>query len=189
MADCDRLRNCPLSRGAQRCPGPDTDVGQPGGQPSAGQQSRRWPARRRLLLLDGVATALYSTTYWRTLRSALQAAFTGDGTILVELADALYERNANGHYSNLADANTAVDCLDRPWPRSLASWSAAAAVAAKAAPLFGAPIMWGSLPCAYWPISASPPASIRARGAPPILVVGNTRDPATPYRLGSGART
>ena len=42
--------------------------------------------------------------------------------------------------------------------------------------------MWGSLPCAYWPVRGAPAPAMRAVGAPPILVVGTTRDPATPYR-------
>jgi hypothetical protein len=108
--------------------------------------------------------------------------------VLVELANALWERNASGQYTNLADANMAVDCLDRPWPSGgrgpagLSRWRAAAAAAARAAPAFGAPIMWGSLPCAYWPVRSYPLPSLRAAGAPPILVIGNKRDPATPYR-------
>jgi pimeloyl-ACP methyl ester carboxylesterase len=134
------------------------------------------------MLLNGIATALYSQGYWPTLREALTAAFRGDGTVLVELANALYERNSSGQYSNLADANTAVDCLDRPWPAGLATWRSAAAAAARAAPLFGAPIMWGSLPCAFWPVRPALQVPIRAAGAPPILVVGNKNDPATPYR-------
>jgi hypothetical protein len=134
------------------------------------------------LLLNGVVTALYSKGYWPTLRSALQAAFTGDGTLLVDLGDLLYERSPGGSYSNLADANMAVDCLDRPWSRALGAWSSAAAAAAKAAPQFGEAIMWGSLPCAYWPVTSPSLPAIRAVGAPPILVVGNERDPATPYR-------
>jgi hypothetical protein len=51
--------------------------------------------------------------------------------------------------------------------------------------LFGAPLLWGSLACAYWPVPASAlpsSSSIRAAGAAPILVVGDLRDPATPYR-------
>ena len=134
------------------------------------------------MLLSGIATALYSQAYWPTLRQALAAAFRGDGTVLVELANALYERNSSGQYSNLADAETAVDCLDRPWPTGLATWRSAAADAARAAPLFGAPIMWGSLPCAFWPVRPGAPVPVRAAGAPPILVVGNKNDPATPYR-------
>jgi hypothetical protein len=72
--------------------------------------------------------------------------------------------------------------VDRPWPRSLAAWQAQAAAAGRAAPLFGPPILWGNLPCAYWPVTSAPLPAIRAAGAPPILVVGTTRDPATPYR-------
>jgi pimeloyl-ACP methyl ester carboxylesterase len=134
------------------------------------------------LLLNGVASALYSKSYWPVLQTALRDAFGGDGTVLIELADALTERNRNGTYSNLADANTAINCLDRPWPRSVASWSTAAAAASKAAPQFGASIVWGSLACAYWPVASYPLPVIRAAGAPPVLVVGTTRDPATPYR-------
>ena len=47
--------------------------------------------------------------------------------------------------------------------------------------MFGTPLMWGSLPCAYWPVPAAKPARLRGKGAPPILVVGTTRDPATPF--------
>ena len=134
------------------------------------------------LLLNGIASSLYSKTYWPTLRSALRAAFAGDGTLLIQLGDLLFERSSSGTYTNLADANMAVNCLDRPTPRGLAAWSSAASAAAKAAPQFGAAIMWGTLPCAYWPVSSPALPAIKAAGAPPILVVGNKRDPATPYR-------
>ena len=133
------------------------------------------------MLLTGIEAALYERPLWPLLKSALSGAVDGDGTILLELANSLFERNPNGTYSNLADAELAVDCVDRPWPRSLGPWRAAAAAAAKTAPLFGAPDVWGSLPCAYWPVA---PASlkIRAAGARPILVVGDLHDPATPYQ-------
>jgi pimeloyl-ACP methyl ester carboxylesterase len=134
------------------------------------------------MLLTGVADALYSRSFWPLLRTALASAFAGDGTGLLELANQLYERNANGTYSNLADAVTAIDCLDRPWPRSLGTWQSAASAAARAAPLFGEALVWGSLTCAYWPVPSYPLPQIRAVGAPPILVVGTLRDPATPYR-------
>jgi pimeloyl-ACP methyl ester carboxylesterase len=134
------------------------------------------------MLWNGVASALYSKSFWTDLKTGLTGAFAGDGTVLVELANLLLERNPNGTYANLADADTSISCLDRPWPRSLAVWQAAASAASRAAPLFGAPIVWGSLPCAYWPVSSYPLPRIRASGAPPILVVGTLRDPATPYR-------
>ncbi len=134
------------------------------------------------MLLSGVAAALYSKSAWPDLKAGLARAFAGDGTVLVQLANLLYERNPDGTYANLADADISISCLDRPWPRSLASWQAAASAAARAAPLFGAPNVWGSLPCAYWPVPSYPLPRIKAAGARPILVVGTLRDPATPYR-------
>ena len=134
------------------------------------------------MLLTGVASALYSKAAWTDLKTGLAQAFTGDGTVLVQLANLLLERNPDGTYANLADADTSISCLDRPWPRSLAPWRAAASAAARAAPLFGASIVWGSLPCAYWPVPSYPLPRIRAAGARPIMVVGTLRDPATPYR-------
>ena len=134
------------------------------------------------MLLYGVADALYSRSSWPILKAALASAFAGDGTGLVELANQLYGRNPNGTYSTLANAVTAIDCLDRPWPRSLALWRSAASAAGKAAPMFGAALVWGSLACAYWPVPSYPQPQIKAAGAPPILVVGTLRDPATPYR-------
>jgi hypothetical protein len=42
--------------------------------------------------------------------------------------------------------------------------------------------MWSSLPCAYWPVKPTlTNRPLTAKGAAPILVVGTTRDPATPY--------
>jgi pimeloyl-ACP methyl ester carboxylesterase len=183
-ADCMTRAGCPIGRGGDVTAGIarlQALITNATSHPLRGDLGNGQPANGALLL-NGVVAALYSKAYWPTLRSALQAAFAGDGTLLVELGDLLYERNSNGTYTNLADANMAVDCLDRPWPRGLAAWRSAAAAAAKAAPQFGEAIMWGSLPCAYWPVSSPAPPAIRAAGAPPILVVGNKRDPATPYR-------
>jgi pimeloyl-ACP methyl ester carboxylesterase len=183
LSNCLHLSSCPLGHGgtvaaatarlrallngAARKPLLSQINGQPGVAP---------------LLLNGIAASLYSKSYWPYLRAGLKAALAGNGSILVELGDLLVERNQNGQYSNLTEAETAVDCLDRPWPRSLTAWRSAAATAAKAAPMFGAALMWGSLPCAYWPVPAAPPVRLRGAGAPPILVVGTTRDPATPFR-------
>jgi len=184
VSDCLRRASCPLGppggsvtaaiarlqallNGAARKPLTSQINGQPGAAP---------------LLLNGVAAALYSRSYWPYLREGLTAALAGNGSVLVELGDLLLERGQNGQYSNLTAAETAVDCLDRPWPRSLPVWRSAAAGAARAAPMFGAALMWGSLPCAYWPVRPTALMRVRETGAPPILVVGTTRDPATPFR-------
>jgi pimeloyl-ACP methyl ester carboxylesterase len=150
-------------------------------QPLANELADGQPANGAMLL-TGISSALYLRQEWPILKTALSEAFAGDGTVLVELANVLMERNPNGTYSNLSDVELSVNCVDRPWPRSLGAWRAAASAASKAAPLFGAPIVWGSLPCAYWPVAPVPIAMRgRASGAPPILVVGDLHDPATPY--------
>jgi pimeloyl-ACP methyl ester carboxylesterase len=181
-ASCARQAGCPLGRGPvsagiSRLQGLlNRTVSRPLASSIKGQ-----PANAPMIL-NGVAAALYSKSYWPYLRSGLTAAFNGDGTLMVELGDLLLERSPNGQYSNLTAVSTAVNCVDRPWPRSLAAWKPAATAAERAAPQFGAPIVWGSLPCAYWPVKAGPVPALRAAGAPPILVVGTTRDPATPFR-------
>ena len=183
-ANCMRLASCPLGRGSDVSAGIARLQGllnHANRTPLANDLGDGRPADGALLL-EGVAAALYTKAYWPVLRTALQHAFGGDGTVLIELADTLLERNSNGSYTNLADANMAVNCLDRPWPHALSMWRSVAAQAAKAAPQFGGAIVWGSLPCAYWPVKSYPLPKITAVGAPPILVVGTKRDPATPYR-------
>jgi pimeloyl-ACP methyl ester carboxylesterase len=183
-ANCMSLAGCPLGRGRDVGAGIAKLQGlinRTASAPLSDSLGTGQPANSPMLM-QGVVAALYSKSYWPTLRTALQEAFSGDGTTLVELADELMERQPDGTYSNLADANMAINCIDRPWPRSLPSWRSTAATAAKDAPQFGASIVWGSLPCAYWPVPSNPLPKITAAGAPPILVVGTTRDPATPYR-------
>jgi hypothetical protein len=50
------------------------------------------------------------------------------------------------------------------------------------APVFGPFLAWGQAACAVWPVAATrTPAPAAAVGSPPILVIGTTGDPATPY--------
>ncbi len=183
VADCLRRSACPFPHG-QTVTAATARVQAMLNQAAAKPLTSQIPGQPgdSSLLLNGVAAALYSKSFWPYLRLGLTAAFQGNGSVLVALGDALAERDKNGHYSNLIPAELAVDCTDRPWPRNLPAWRAAAASAARAAPMFGAAIMWGSLPCAYWPVRPAPPVRLRGAGAPPILVVGTTRDPATPFR-------
>ncbi|SDH98325.1 alpha/beta hydrolase fold [Sinosporangium album] len=130
----------------------------------------------------GILTPLYDRRSWPTLRQALSDALRGDGTTLLRMADVLVDRRRDGTYSNQTESNMAVNCVDSPYPTSLSAFTKAAGEAAKAAPHFGPQVMWGSLPCAFWPVPADKRiAHLSAKGAPPILVIGTYRDPATPY--------
>jgi pimeloyl-ACP methyl ester carboxylesterase len=132
--------------------------------------------------LLGVATPLYDRQSWPALRQALGQAFKGDGTTLLRIADLLVDRRPDGTYSNQTEANTAINCVDHSYPTAVSSYAKAADKAATEAPHFGAYIMWGSLPCAFWPVKTTTPNKpLHAAGAPPIVVVGTERDPATPY--------
>ncbi|MBT2367969.1 alpha/beta fold hydrolase [Streptomyces sp. ISL-10] len=136
------------------------------------------------LATTGVIAAMYDEGAWPQLRGALAAAQEGEGASLLAMADMYYERETDGSYSNLMYANAAVNCLDLPAP-----FDAPEAVESavpdfeKASPVFGEGFAWASLNCGYWPEKATgKPHRIEAKGAAPIVVVGTTRDPATPYK-------
>ncbi|WP_020141295.1 alpha/beta hydrolase [Streptomyces sp. 351MFTsu5.1] len=137
------------------------------------------------LATTGVIAAMYDESSWAQLREALTSAMKDkDGAGLLMLSDSYYERDAGGRYSNLMSANAAVNCLDLP-PAYGSPEEVEGALPSfeKASPVFGEGLAWASLSCAYWPVRATgEPHRIEARGAAPIVVVGTTRDPATPYR-------
>jgi pimeloyl-ACP methyl ester carboxylesterase len=132
----------------------------------------------------GIAAALYNKGFWPTLRQALgRAVKNGEGDLLLTLADQMLQRRPDGSYSNQMEANMAVNCVDKPNPPNAAAYQKEVAKAEKAAPRFGSYVVWGGLPCVYWPVRAqTSPHPVSAKGAAPILVIGTTRDPATPYR-------
>ncbi|MFE3017240.1 alpha/beta hydrolase [Streptomyces sp. NPDC059256] len=136
------------------------------------------------LATTGVLTAMYDENAWPQLREGLASAMEGDGAGLLALADSYYERESDGSYTNLMYANAAVNCLDLP-PAFSRPQEVEEALPdfEKASPVFGRGFAWAALNCAYWPTPATgTPHPIEAKGADPILVVGTTKDPATPYK-------
>jgi len=130
----------------------------------------------------GVALPLYDRSDWPDLASALQRASHGDGSLLLRFSDLYTTRNADGIYSNEEEANTAINCLDEAWPKDPAVLRNDAAEAMTLAPEFGVADLYGGLTCALWPLPASrSPHPVTAPGSPPIVVIGSTGDPATPY--------
>ncbi|MGW1374757.1 alpha/beta hydrolase [Streptomyces sp. NPDC002446] len=135
------------------------------------------------LATTGVIAAMYDQRAWPMLRDYLTQAKTGNGRGLLTLSDSYYEREPNGTYANQMYANPAVNCLDlAPAFTTPDQVRAALPSFRKASPVFGENFAWAALNCAYWPVKPSGSAHrIEAKGADPILVVGTTRDPATPY--------
>jgi pimeloyl-ACP methyl ester carboxylesterase len=144
-------------------------------------------AGRRLtgsLAFTGIALPLYSSSYWTYLTAALTKALqSDDGSGLLSLADTYYERSPDGTYANNStEAFWAIGCLDDQPSSDLADMRASAAAIEKAAPTVGYYFAYGAVICAKWPVpEVGPLDSYAAKGAAPIVVVGTTNDPATPY--------
>jgi len=141
------------------------------------------PLTQSLALL-GIAMPLYLTPEqgYPALTAALAEALAGDGSGLLTLADLYLDRGADGFNTNQNEAIYAVNCLDRPEAATLQEIQDAEDRFADVSPLFGPYLAWSGLPCTTWPVeSAATPGPLTAEGAAPILVVGTTGDPATPY--------
>ena len=180
FATCASAPKCPWQPGGNLSSAFQALLQQVRANPLAAQHTSRTVGPAELLY--GTAAALYSTTTWNDLAVSLQAASQGDGTDLLELFDLYTGRRPDGSYSNVFEANPAVGCLQAPAP-SLAALTAALPAAEAAAPVFGQLIIDGLVTCAVWPVPATGTlAPIRAAGSPPIVVVGSTGDPITPYR-------
>ncbi|WP_119291849.1 alpha/beta hydrolase [Streptomyces sp. YIM 130001] len=134
----------------------------------------------------GIAQSLYSKDFWQYLTEGLQAAYEGDGRILMALSDSMNGRNPDGTYSNIQAANVSINCADDKPRYSVADVKAKLPEFRKASPLFGDYLAWGMVSCTGWAVDgAGAHPDVSAPGADPILVIGNTGDPATPYE---GAR-
>ncbi|TMF66831.1 MAG: alpha/beta hydrolase [Chloroflexi bacterium] len=137
----------------------------------------------RTLAMTGLLVTLYDQSLWRYLDQALTAADSGDGRILLLLADAYNHRNKDGTYSNLFNgAFHSTNCLDFPVPTDITAYYELGPAFAKASPLFGPWFQYSNLQCALWPVKPkNRQGPLTVSGAPPILLVGGTNDPATPY--------
>lgn len=130
----------------------------------------------------GVAAALYDHSDHRLLARALADASRGDGSTFLGLVDSYTQRSEDGKHSNFIEANIAIGCVD--WPRvSAQAYPQLLADIRTIAPRFSQGIGYHDVAiCDHWPIpSARPAGPIHAHGAPPILVIGTTGDPATPH--------
>jgi pimeloyl-ACP methyl ester carboxylesterase len=138
--------------------------------------------------LGGIAAALYSEESWKYLTLGLQEALTlGKGNLLLAMADSMSGRDDNGRYSNINAANTAVNCADEKKRYTVSEVKARLPRFRATSKVFGDYLAWSLLSCTGWPVTgAADTPDVSAKGSAPVLVIGNTGDPATPYE---GART
>ena len=143
-------------------------------------------------LVTAIANTLYDDTAWPFLSDLLAGALDGNPAIAFESADAYNGRSADGTYvSNTTEAFIAINCADMPTDSpgtaagdsgALTSSEPASGTTSGNAPILG-PYMTSTIdPCSTWPVSArGSTRPLHADGAPDLLVIGTTNDPATPY--------
>jgi hypothetical protein len=151
------------------------------------------PNGRRDSRRAGVAafyTALVSGLYdeefgWPNLADALDLAAHGDGTSLLELADAYNGRRGDGTYDSIGESSGIIRCADSPDPmESFEEFAAAYHRASADHPFLGGYANDMPLGCDARlprPTEAEVLGDVRVAGTAPVLVVGTTGDPATPY--------
>ncbi|MFE9936225.1 alpha/beta hydrolase [Streptomyces hirsutus] len=139
------------------------------------------------LALTGIVLPLYSKDGWPVLTSALEAAEEGDGSELLALADGYNERDASGKYGTTTHSQRAISCLDDKQRMTAAQTEELLPEFERISPVFGSFLGWDTAGwCHDWPVPGQHDTpEVSAPGAAPVLVIGNTGDPATPYE---GAR-
>ncbi|MFF3878199.1 alpha/beta hydrolase [Streptomyces sp. NPDC001978] len=174
-ADCAARDDCPVGHSVQEA-GRTLD--------SLVARLNRTPLQQgKDITVDG-GTVLYTTSVllsapnWPTLRQMLREVLAGDTTTLQKIYGS--ELPDNPGDQSLA----AVNCLSSARGPRYTPEQAKAHLAefVQVAPQFGESWSYGLTLCTSWPTPANQTVHpITAPGAAPILVVGTTRDPATPY--------
>ncbi len=130
----------------------------------------------------GVIASLYNVESWPFLDQALFTAETlGDGTLLQVLTDSYNDRQPDGSYANQSEANLFINCADDA-KRSTADEIRALGEATAEKSQYFTDAFRATSRCLNTPDPIDPLIIGPAEGSPPILVIGNTGDPATPYQ-------
>jgi pimeloyl-ACP methyl ester carboxylesterase len=144
-------------------------------------------------LYIAVAASLYDDAAWPTLDQGLAEALADEpqGRTLLAIRDQYLGRGADGTWVDDSDARGTIRCADQvarsaepegdltvaeDWAAELPFWGA----------WFGAglPGCWGA-PAAVDPLL--PLADGDLTGVPPVVIIGTTNDPATPYEQAEDA--
>ena len=103
-----------------------------------------------------------------------------DGSFLLSGADAMNGRDKTGRYSTMASACPAISCIDHADRGVVEAFNRWKTDAGKA-PVFGTYQGPNAL-CTLWSVRPVAQVKVTAATAPPIVVLGSTGDPATPYQ-------
>ena len=149
---------------------------------------------RRVPIIDfvnGFIVPLYANSLWPALTEGLRNAVAGDVDDIQFFADLTAGREADGSYTGNSNAAfTAINCLDHPMNPDIAAMRADEKALVAAAPTIGKYLAYGAVGCQDWKYPPKgKPGEIKAAGAAPIVVIGTTGDPATPYQWAQALAT
>jgi pimeloyl-ACP methyl ester carboxylesterase len=188
VADCQGQSGCPLTGsvddGVQQIRGLIADVEQ---TPKRAKDGRLVTGAA---FVSGLFTPLYNNESWPVLTQALTAAFQGDVSLMLRIADLGADREPNGTYSsNTTFAFNAINCLDYPMVTDTAGMRAEEAHLKQLSPTFGYYFAYGGINCKDWPYKpVHAPAPVKYTGKAPVVVIGTTGDPATPVAWAGSLR-
>lgn len=131
--------------------------------------------------VTGTVTYLYyGAEGYRPLTDALLQTRDGQGQELLRMADMMNGRQPNGSYSSMTYSFPGIGCIDSEDPGEKGALEEFPDDVKKAPIL--APYFGPNLQCTWWTAKPAPQLKLTAKGAAPILVLGATGDPATPYQ-------
>jgi pimeloyl-ACP methyl ester carboxylesterase len=184
--DCSTKKSCSLPKGKGAAIAEMEKLfEQAAKKPLPTKNSNRTLSETMMVL--GTASAMYdSETGWPKLRKAIAQTQKGFGDQFLELADGYTGRQSDGRYlNNEFDSGAVIDCLDIDEPRTISQIQSDAEVFAQQAPLFGPYLAYGGLTCKYFGQSQEVNI-VPTKTTNPIVVIGTTGDPATPYEWAQG---
>jgi pimeloyl-ACP methyl ester carboxylesterase len=179
LASCSADTSCAFSNGGDAEGAFDALMAELDEHPIPSTSGR--PDITRGMALDAVGQAMYAETFWDQLSAALAEAQDGDGSGLLALYDAYYQRSPDGTWGNELEAFQTIVCADDVDRPTVAEEDATAPQFTAVAPRFS-PNTTGEYFCTFFPPSIDPRIPITGAGAGPIVVIGTTGDPATPLQ-------
>jgi pimeloyl-ACP methyl ester carboxylesterase len=196
LADCAKQDDCPLPKNKQEATAKiialfASSATTPLPRKTKVENDER-TATESLIVL-GTASALYDDVDgWPKLRTAFLEGQQGYGDTFLDLADQYSGRSSDGTYmSNELDSGAIIDCLDWPDTRSVEKTKADAKRFTDAAPVFGPYLAYTNISCKYLTLPTKDKLTrstnkITSIKTAPVIVIGTTRDPATPYEWSVG---
>ena len=137
------------------------------------------------LIITAIAQSLYnSVTGWRELTGALDLAINeSNPKLILRLADRYNDRDESGdYYSNQTDISIMITCLDWREERTVSEMAVEQAALNDGSSIFGPYLSFSTLPCKYWQAKPNlPEVELFNIDTDPVLIIGVTQDPATPY--------